>query len=138
MWRFLHASSFAFPEDPDATRQKQMFEFLISVGRVLPCKTCRDHYNDYIRENLTDRVVMSKGTLIEWIVELHNSVNRRTGKREWKVEEVRKHYESQGQTKSSCPAKKTGTMTPATWVVVVILLGIIGLFVASQVRRIPN
>ena len=137
LWRFLHASSFAYPDDPDPLRQAQMLEFLKSVGSVLPCKTCRNHYNAYINEHLTEEVVRSKVVLIEWMVELHNSVNRRTGKKDWMVDDVKRIY----QTKTnggSCPTTKKRTITPMAWVLVVVSLAVLGLLVAAQVRRIPN
>lgn len=137
LWRFLHASSFAFPEEPDALRRAQMLEFLRSVGRVLPCQTCREHYQEYLREHLNEQTTASREALVAWMVELHNSVNRRTGKREWSVEQVRRLYEKKGAT--SCPATlKAKTPNPATWVLIVLVASVIGLFVAAQIRRLPN
>lgn len=139
LWRFLHASSFAFPEEPDAVRQMQMLEFLKSVGRVLPCKTCREHYTAYLEEHLDERVVASRTALVEWLVALHNDVNRRTGKKEWTVDEVRQLYEARGPS-GSCPArrKKPRIVAPLAWIVAVVLLAALGLIVTAQVRRIPN
>ena len=136
LWRFLHASSFAYPDDPEPVRQIQMLEFLKSVGNVLPCKTCRDHYNEYVTTNLTEQVVVSKEPLISWLVDLHNSVNRRTGKKEWSVGEVSRLYEA--KSGQSCPASKKTTIKPLAWGMVVICLAVLGLVVAVQVRRIPN
>lgn len=136
LWRFLHASSFAYPDDPDPLRRAQMLEFLSRVGSVLPCKTCRNHYNEYVAEHLTEDVVVSKRVLSAWLVDLHNSVNRRTGKREWAFDEVRRLYET--ESGGSCPTTKKRTITPLAWVMVVICLAVLGLVVATQVRRIPN
>lgn len=137
LWRFLHASSFAYPDEPDALRRAQMLEFLKSVGSVLPCKTCRNHYNEYINEHLTEEVVLSKAVLVAWLVDLHNSVNRRTGKKEWTVEDVNRIYQTK-TSGGSCPATKKHTITPMAWVLVVVCLAVLGLLVAAQVRRIPN
>lgn len=140
LWRFLHASSFAYPDEPDSLRKLQMLEFLKSVGRVLPCKTCRDHYNEYVGEHLDEQAVSGKAALIEWVVALHNCVNRRTGKKEWAVEDVRRQYESRSATDGgSCPTvKRRPLTTPSMWVLVVLLFAIVGLLLAAQMRRIPN
>lgn len=136
LWRFLHASSFAFPDVPSAIRRRQMHEFLSNVGSVLPCKTCRDHYNEYVAEHLNWEVTASRGVLAEWVVELHNSVNQRVGKRRWTVEEVRTHYETNMTT--SYAVDNAGSINPLTWVIVVAIVAVVGLFVASGIRRIPN
>ena len=142
MWRFLHASSFAYPVAPDPLRRKQMIQFLRCVGLVLPCRTCRDHYNEYIEEHLGDEAVQSRASLVEWVVELHNSVNRRTGKKEWTVDEVRRMYETTAAAGGSCPTTITAQpkkmIAPTAWVCTVVLFTVIGLLLASQVRRIPN
>lgn len=136
LWRFLHASSFAYPDEPESHRKAQMLEFLKSVGKVLPCKTCRNHYVEYLQENLTEEVVESKKSLSSWLVELHNSVNRRTGKKEWSYDEINRMYET--KTGGSCPVAKKTTLNPLAWVMVVICLAVLGLVVAAQLRRIPN
>ncbi len=136
LWKFLHASSFAYPDEPESLRKAQMLEFLKTVGRVLPCKTCRNHYNEYVAENLTEGVVANKKNLSSWLVELHNSVNRRTGTREWSFDEISRMYET--KTGGRCPATKKTTIKPMAWVMIVICLAVLGLVVAAQVRRIPN
>ena len=113
-----------------------MLEFLKSVGSVLPCKTCRNHYIEYLQENLTEKVVENKKNLSSWLVELHNSVNRRTGKKEWSFDEISRMYET--KTGKSCPAAKKTTINPLAWVMVVICLAVLGLVVTAQLRRIPN
>lgn len=102
LWRFLHASSFSYPETPDPKRQRQMFEFLKIVGTVLPCATCREHYEKYVATHLDERATQSKSSLVQWITNLHNSVNRRTGKREWSLREVQRVYEAESSAENNC------------------------------------
>lgn len=140
LWRFLHASSFAFPEEPERVRRVQMHEFLRSVGQVLPCQTCREHYNQYIQEHLDESATANRENLVAWVVELHNAVNRRTGKREWSVDEVRRMYEKKMGGASSCPYTIRRVPPPSllVWVLIVTLAAVVGLFVAARVRELPN
>lgn len=138
LWRFLHASSFAYPELPDEPRQRQMLAFLRGVGDVLPCKTCRDHYREYVDGKLTPADVSSRAALVSWLVELHNSVNRRVGKREWTVAEASALYETREGRAGACPAVRHGSLEFGTWICVVLVAATLGLVVASQVRRLPN
>ena len=48
-WEFLHTITFNYPLNPtseDKDRYRQYFEL---VGKMLPCKYCRDSYNIYIK-----------------------------------------------------------------------------------------
>ena len=94
LWKFLHTASFAYPDAPSAERQQAMLEFLQAVGRVLPCAKCRTHYGSHCKTCLLPDVVQSRDSLTHWLVDLHNEVNRRTGKPEWTYEQASAAYAS--------------------------------------------
>lgn len=94
MWRFLHAASFAWGDAPDPDRKRDMIVFLRSIGTVLPCATCRRHYQEYVQKHLTEEDVASRDSLSRWVWALHNNVNRRLGKREWSLEQLKQTYEA--------------------------------------------
>lgn len=74
-WRFLHSVAFTYPEKPDASTRKAYIDFFRSVGNVLPCPSCGNHYNEYI----TKHPIMADSTesLARWVYELHDNVNSR-------------------------------------------------------------
>ena len=48
-WEFLHTITFNYPLKPTSDDKKRYIEFFNSVGKMLPCKYCRDSYNIYIK-----------------------------------------------------------------------------------------
>jgi len=90
-WTFLHSISYSYPEKPTEEEKESMVSFLKGVGDVLPCPTCKKHYNDFMTERMDD-AVESKGTLTYALWTLHNQVNRRTEKPEMCFDTVCEMY----------------------------------------------
>lgn len=90
-WRFLHAISFAYPENPTLDEKKAAESFFESLRELLPCKSCKNHYIENI--NTMPVNVSSRDTLTKWVVDLHNIVNTKLGKNEQKYQDVAKLYD---------------------------------------------
>lgn len=90
-WFSLHTVTFTYPFYPNEIEKNKIQLFFESIQAILPCKICRDHY----AENLKQFPIQtnSRAELMQWLIQLHNSVNRNTGKREWSMEEVISKYE---------------------------------------------
>ena len=89
-WRFLHASSFAWPEKPSVDQRESAKCFYENLGNMLPCPRCRKHYKAHIRKNPPK--VRSREELSMWLVDLHNEVNRSQGRPEIDYGTVKRHY----------------------------------------------
>lgn len=85
-WKFLHSIAFTYPERPSAEQRKAAAEFFRSLPHLLPCSTCGDHYGAYLRKHPVD--TSSRLGLARWLYDLHQDVNRRTGKPGLSWEEV--------------------------------------------------
>ena len=85
-WKTIHLAIIGMPEQLDATNKQALSDFLYSFTNLLPCKSCRDHYTLNIEENPPD--LTSKSSLWKWSVDIHNSVNQRTGKSELTYDEA--------------------------------------------------
>lgn len=92
-WKMSHYITLAYPNNPsseDKTVVKIHFE---NLKHLLPCENCRSHYSQNLKSNpLTDEILSSKYQLIKWLIDLHNSVNRRNGKKEYTIDEVIEMY----------------------------------------------
>jgi hypothetical protein len=78
LWFFLHSMSFTYAKDKDhPTREekKYMYQFLESLKYVLPC-VCKDSYKKHF-DNFPPRL-NSRRELFEWLVDLHNRINKQT------------------------------------------------------------
>ena len=87
-WTIMHMVAHNFPvlEDDrsNATVAKKYMRFFKSIGDVLPCRSCREHFKKRISgktcTRLDDKVFQNRTTLARWVWRLHNCVNRDLGK----------------------------------------------------------
>lgn len=89
-WTFLHSITFQYPEEPTDIDKRKYFTFFNSLKNVLPCPTCREHYEKNF-EMLQIRLDNRK-ELIEWLIDIHNQVNRDAGKKIYSYDEVYQIY----------------------------------------------
>jgi len=91
MWKTLHAVSFTYPSDADRETQERYRTFFKSLGHVIPCPSCAKHFRDYEAAHPVT-VDGNRESLARWVVDLHNDVNRRSGKPQYTFEEVEAVY----------------------------------------------
>jgi hypothetical protein len=97
-WLFLHCIAQNYPHKPDQDKKISYFNFFNLVGQVLPCRYCRESYQDFIKEEgtcLNMDVLESRETLSKWLYTIHNKVNKKLGVSEVpSFKEVWDRYES--------------------------------------------
>ena len=81
LWKFLHMISLNFPVNPSDEIKKKYYDFIISLGYVLPCKICRDNYSENLKNvNFSINSLDSRKIFNTFIFNLHNEVNKKLGK----------------------------------------------------------
>jgi hypothetical protein len=81
LWKFMHYLTLSYPDNPDIAEQNKFRNFFMMIGQYLPCEKCRVNYKTNIQTlPLTDVVLSSRNNLIKWLFDLHNIVNKETGK----------------------------------------------------------
>jgi len=95
IWETLHYVSMDYPEIPSPLEIARFFAFFESLMTVLPCETCREHYEAYWKAHPIANA-LTTGTLKQWVLDLHNAVNRRLGKPEWGVDQLNATYGGEG------------------------------------------
>jgi hypothetical protein len=66
-------------------------DFFVRLGDVLPCGSCRVHYNDYLASfPLND--IRTKDELFIWFNNLHNRVRTKSGKKPRDIKTVTSFY----------------------------------------------
>ena len=84
-WIFLHSITFGYPyiieeNNAEHIEKKNDYKYLFnSIGKVFPCKYCRDSYNEYIKEIPIDKYLKSRANLCKWLYIIHNKVNAKLG-----------------------------------------------------------
>lgn len=94
LWAYLHYSAINYPTKPTRKQQQDMKEWLCCLSATIPCKNCSTHYNKYIEQHRSqmDNICSSRDKLFNFLVDIHNKVNKRNGKREISYEEAKQIY----------------------------------------------
>ena len=100
-WHTIHIVAVGYPKNPTYTDKKCAKEFYESLAYLIPCGICREHYKEHLTTKPLTTFLDSRTDLIKWTVEIHNIVNKKTGKPEWSLEEVLAYYERLGRRNRS-------------------------------------
>jgi hypothetical protein len=84
-WRWLHLIAMTHSQTPTEEEKINILRFMDYQMRVLPCPACSYHATVYFRDHPLDTT--SNATVVAWVNDFHNNVNRRLGRREFTLEE---------------------------------------------------
>lgn len=98
-WNAMHIVSLAYPAAPTDADKAGTRAFFESLGTVLPCPVCREHYKEKIRAKPIDSALNSKGELILWVWEIHNDVNKMLQKPEMSLDDFLERMKHLGSEK---------------------------------------
>lgn len=102
-WLFLHCVTFGFPYtinplNPEhQTKAEDYYNFFYYLGRVMPCRYCRDSYQEFFKDHDLREQLQSRRQISEWLYTIHNRVNNKLGVPECQIptfDEVVAKYES--------------------------------------------
>lgn len=90
-WFTLHNGASKYPVEPSPFQCEKMKGFIRGIPIMLPCEKCSIHAQTFIEsnENSLDQIVSSRENLFEFFWNFHNYVNKRYGKREPSLEEIK-------------------------------------------------
>jgi hypothetical protein len=100
-WHTIHIVALGYPKNPTYTDKKSAKEFYESLAFLIPCPLCKEHYKEHLSKKPLTPFLDSRTDLIKWTVEIHNIVNKATGKPEWTLEQVMAYYERIGNRNRS-------------------------------------
>ena len=84
-WLFLHSISFGYPylidknNKEDLRKRDEYKNFFLYIGKVFPCRYCRESYEEFIKEIPIDHFLSSREDLCYWLYIIHNKVNNKLG-----------------------------------------------------------
>jgi hypothetical protein len=102
-WLFLHSITFGYPYKIDPTnpehiaKQNDYYRFFYYLGKVMPCKYCRDSYMDFFTKQSPMSKLGSRKEFTKWLYDIHNLVNDKLGVPSCErpsFEEVEEQYQS--------------------------------------------
>jgi hypothetical protein len=77
LWSFIHTITIIDFEE-SKSHNERILACLREVGGVIPCSTCRKHYENEINKNFEN--LNEPMCLFRWSVDFHNTVNTKLGK----------------------------------------------------------
>lgn len=81
LWDGLHAILSGYPREPTEEHKKNYRNYIESLGSVLPCEECQEHWQEVLEEKpLMDGDMINRETINRWSMDIHNVVNRKLGK----------------------------------------------------------
>jgi hypothetical protein len=92
LWFILHNMAANYPKTPKKDDRQLMIYFLVGLPSAIPCLTCKNHAMDYLQSKDLSMVVNDKKSLIQFVLDFHNNVNKRLGKKEWTLKQVYSRY----------------------------------------------
>jgi len=88
LWFIMHIISFEYPQQPSEYDKRIYHDFYTSLKDVIPCSDCKKHYRDFITQYPITPHLDTRSSLIKWVIQVHNFVNKSIGKPELSVQEV--------------------------------------------------
>ena len=79
-WKFLHSITFNYPHRPTNAEMKSTIDFFGSLGKMLPCTICQQHYENHLKQYPIEDAVINRSSLVNWLINIHNQVNIQLGK----------------------------------------------------------
>ena len=115
-WLFLHSVAQNYPWSPTEQKKEEYLHFFRLVGKVLPCKYCRQSYDEFITQKdtlLNKNALQNRKTLITWLWKIHNKVNNKLGIKDGPtLDQVFTKYESfRSKCSKTVPVEQKGCTT---------------------------
>ncbi|CAD6196794.1 unnamed protein product [Caenorhabditis auriculariae] len=77
-WKLLHTMSVYYPEKPSEEDKNNARSFMNTLGKLYPCDFCAKDLRNDLKEDPPR--VENRTDFAQWMCELHNKVNEKTGK----------------------------------------------------------
>ena len=75
-WDSIMSVALLYPLKPLEIDKSNMYNFLASISKVLPCGICRSHFQESVREQ-SSPTLNSRQNLVLWLFEIQNGIRIR-------------------------------------------------------------
>lgn len=74
LWLALHTITLNYPHEPSNDQKEEIITFFKNLGNILPCYHCRKNYYEHLKDIPIN--ANSKLELVNWLIDIHNDVNK--------------------------------------------------------------
>lgn len=100
-WQMLFSSALGYNLEPSIDDQYAYSRFYMLLSQVLPCETCKINFESHFRNVPINFYLHSRKALLDWVLILHNEVNKTLGKGPLTLKEAIIKYLGQGTLRTS-------------------------------------
>ena len=91
-WVFLHVITMNYPKEPTDSDKQIYISFFKNLQYIIPCEKCAYHYKRHIKEYPIEQALETRETIIQWLINIHNEVNKELGKPLYTYDQVIEEY----------------------------------------------
>jgi len=117
--------------NPTVDDKAHFKEFFNSLKYVIPCQKCAYHYNKHMLKYPIDGSLDSRDSLVGWLINVHNEVNKSLGKREYSHQEVIDTYKDEMDN-------VLGRVSLTNIIILIFVLVFLYLFTTGRIRVTQN
>jgi hypothetical protein len=125
-WKFLHAITFNYPEQPTESDIRSVIEFFRSLPSVLPCDLCSKHLLQNYKNLPPEDHTQNRATLVRWLFDLHNKVNESLNKPikdfDEFISETKKEADYYKDKPLNMVCSRTHTIRTILWITIILVL----------------
>lgn len=83
LWKFMHYLTLSYPENPTEEEKDRLYDFFEIIQTLLPCEKCRYNFKNHLEKTpLSDEILSTNISVVTWLFNLHNEVNKSLNKPE--------------------------------------------------------
>jgi len=80
-WKFIHIVTVSYPNNPTEEDKANYHKYFMALKNVLPCEKCKSNMSRHLELiPLSEDVLSNRTSLVQWGIDLHNMVNKKTHK----------------------------------------------------------
>ena len=94
LWKALEYIAMGYPMEPTDEQKEDYRNYFNNFYKVIPCSICSNHYQEHLKTfPLSDMVMQSRHSLVDWLIAVHNEVNKMNNKPQLSREDAMKQIE---------------------------------------------
>jgi hypothetical protein len=108
-WTTLHASAFGMPDVLTEEQRQAMAAMVNGMTITFPCPECRSHLKKHLNKHPVEPHTMTRDTIFDFTVSLHNIVNKMLGKSVVSTEFAKQRYAMITSVQGRCLRNSTSS-----------------------------
>ena len=92
-WIFLHSITMSYPKEPTEQDKQIYLRFFNDLQNIIPCDKCQYNYSNNLEKYPIESGLKTRETLIQWLINIHNEVNKENGSPEYTYDQVIEEYQ---------------------------------------------